>query len=64
MAADAGLIRGMLITKVDKKAIDSAKGLREAIAAGSMDKGVLLQVETPQGGTSYVLLKSAKSTKP
>ena len=26
-----------------------------------MDKGVLLQVVTPQGGTSYVLLKVAQA---
>jgi serine protease Do len=64
VAADAGLGRGMLVTKVDKKAIASAKELREAVAGGSLDKGVLLQVETPQGGTHFVLLKSAKSAKP
>jgi serine protease Do len=64
LAGEAGLNRGMLVTKVDKKSVSSAKELREAVAAGSLDKGVLLQVETPQGGTSFVLLKSAKSAKP
>jgi serine protease Do len=64
LGADAGLVRGMLVTKVDKKPIKSAKELREALDAGSLEKGVLLQVETPQGGSNYVLLKSAKSAKP
>ncbi len=60
LAEDAGLRRGMLITKVDKKPIRSAKGLRDAIESASLDKGVLLQIETPQGGTNYVLLKSTR----
>ena len=59
-ADDAGLRRGMLITKVDRKPIHSAKGLRDAIESASLDKGVLIQTETPQGGTNYVLLKSAR----
>ncbi|HEY7309730.1 MAG TPA: trypsin-like peptidase domain-containing protein [Gemmataceae bacterium] len=64
LADDAGLVRGMLITKVDKKPVQSAKELREAIEAGSLEKGVLLQVETPQGGTNYVVLKAPKGAKP
>ncbi len=64
LAADAGLERGVLVTKVDKKPIQSAKELREAIDAAALDKGVLLQVETPRGGTNFVLLKSAKHAKP
>jgi serine protease Do len=59
-ADDAGLHRGMLITKVDKKPISSAKGLRDAIEAASLDRGVLLQIESSQGGTNYVLLKSSR----
>jgi hypothetical protein len=48
---------------VDKKPIRSAKELREAVEAASLEKGVLLQVETPQGGTNYVVLKASTSTK-
>jgi serine protease Do len=59
-ADDAGLRQGMLITKVDKKQVSSANGLRDAIEAASLDRGVLLQIETPQGGTNYVLLKSSR----
>jgi serine protease Do len=61
IADEAGLQRGMLVTKVDKKAIKSAKELRDALDAAALEKGVLLQVQTPQGGTSFVLLKSAKN---
>lgn len=64
LAADSGLRPGTLITKVDKKAIRSAKDLREAIESASLGKGVLLQVETPQGGTNFVLLKSSRSARP
>ncbi|MGH7222836.1 MAG: Do family serine endopeptidase [Gemmataceae bacterium] len=63
LAANAGLRPGTLITKVDKKAIQSAKELRDAIDAASLERGVLLQVETSQGGTNYLLLKSSKSDK-
>jgi serine protease Do len=59
-ADEAGLRRGMLVTKVDKKPIKSANGLREAIEAASLGKGILLQIETPQGGTNYVLLKAPR----
>jgi serine protease Do len=64
LAADAGLRPGTLITKVDKKPIKSAKELREALESAALNKGVLLQVETPQGGTNYVLLKSSRSAQP
>jgi len=39
----------MVITMVDKMPMQSAKALRAGIEAASLDKGVLLQVETPQG---------------
>jgi serine protease Do len=61
LAANASLRPGTLITKVDKKPIKSAKGLRDALEAASLERGVLLQVETLEGGTNYVLLKSSKS---
>jgi serine protease Do len=63
VADDKGLRPGTLITKVDKKSIQSATELRAAVEAASLEKGMLLQVETPQGGTNYVLLK-ATSSKP
>lgn len=56
-SAAAELAPGMLITKVDKTPVDSADALRAAVAKASLEKGILLQVSSPQGGTSYVLLK-------
>jgi serine protease Do len=60
VAADAGLRPGILVTKVDKKPVKSATELRDAIENASLNKGILLQIETPQGGTNFVVLKSAK----
>jgi serine protease Do len=63
LAAEAGLRRGMVISKVDRKPVTSAKALRETLAGASLDKGVLLQVQTPQGA-NYVLLKNGAAVTP
>jgi serine protease Do len=57
LAARAGLRRGMLIVKADKQPVKSAAELRDALNQASLVEGVLLQVQSLQGGTSYVLLK-------
>jgi S1-C subfamily serine protease len=57
-AAESGLVRGMLVTRIDKKSVKSAEDFKDQIAKASLEKGVLLQVYTPQG-SSYVLLKKA-----
>jgi serine protease Do len=59
VAFEAGIRRGMVVTKVEKKAVTSAKEFKDAIAAASLEQGVMLQVKSPQGGTAFVLLKSA-----
>ncbi|HEY7152769.1 MAG TPA: Do family serine endopeptidase [Gemmataceae bacterium] len=56
-AADAGLRRGVLLVKVDKKQVQDVNAVREAVAAAALDKGVLLQVRSAEGGTDYVLVK-------
>jgi serine protease Do len=56
-AADAGLHRGMLLVKVDKKRVKDAAALREAVGKAAPDKGVLLQVRTAEGATDFVLVK-------
>jgi S1-C subfamily serine protease len=56
-AASAGLSRWMVVTKVDHQPVKSAKDLAEVLDKAALDKGVLLQVETPVDGVSYVLLK-------
>ncbi len=58
LAAASGLRRGMLIQKVDKKAVGSATAVREALEKAALDKGVLLQVTAPGGGTDFVVLRS------
>lgn len=58
-AGKAGLQRKMVIQKVDQKAVKSVAELQKELNSGSLDKGILLQVRTPQGNTSYVMLKSA-----
>jgi serine protease Do len=59
IAATAGLQEGMRVTKVDRQPVQNAAAFQAAVAKGSLDKGVLLQVESPEGGTSFVLLKAA-----
>ncbi len=61
LAAQAGLRRGMVITKVDKQRVTTATATRQAFEAAALARGVLLQVHSPQGGTNYVLLKSESS---
>jgi serine protease Do len=57
IAFEKGLRRGMLVTKVEKKPIANAKAFQEVAKSASLDNGILLQVQSPQG-TSYILLKS------
>jgi serine protease Do len=66
VASEAGLRGGMLIVKIDKKAVKSASGVRNTLQKASLDKGVLLQVEaTPAqgGGTAYLVLKAETANK-
>jgi serine protease Do len=58
-AYGAGLRSGMLILKVDQQSAKTVKEVQQAFEKGSLEKGVLFQVRTPQGGTTYVLLKDA-----
>ena len=59
LAAQAGLGRGTLIAKVNREPIKSAAALRELLSPAALEQGVLLQVYSPQGGTSHVLLKKS-----
>jgi len=56
-AASAGLKRGTVITRVDREPVKSAAAMKEMIEKGSLDKGILFQTVSPQGGTGYVLLR-------
>jgi serine protease Do len=54
----AGLERGMLLLKVDNLPVASAAAARTALERGSLERGILLQVRSLRGGTSYVLLQA------
>jgi serine protease Do len=56
--AQGGLRRGMLILQVDRQAVGGAAAAREALTKASLERGILLQVRSPQGGTTFVLLQA------
>ena len=60
VAAEAGLTRGMVITKVNRKTVTSAKDVRRLLEKASSGK-ILLQVQYPEklggGGSGYIVLK-------
>jgi serine protease Do len=61
LASEAGLRRGMVITKVDGRPITSATAARERLEKANLEKGVLLQVQLPRnlgGGTRPLVLKA------
>jgi serine protease Do len=57
LAANAGLQRGLLLVKVDKKNVKDAAAVREAVSKATLNKGVLLQVRNAEGMTDFVLVK-------
>jgi len=59
LGALAGLRKGMVIAKVDRQPVTSAAKLKEMVEAASLKDGLLMQVQSPQGGTSYLVLKTA-----
>jgi serine protease Do len=59
-AAEAGIAKGVVITKVDRKDVNSAEAAKKAIEKGDAAKGVLLHVRSATGGTAIVLLKADK----
>jgi serine protease Do len=58
-AAEAGIGRGMVITKVDKKDVTTAESARQALEKSDQSKGVMLHLRSPEGGTAIVLLKKS-----
>jgi len=63
-AADgAGLKSGTLILRVNQMRVRTVEEARKAFDGSSLDKGVLLQVRTPKGGTSYVLLQPTPAVR-
>jgi serine protease Do len=58
IAARAGLTNNMVITRIDQVQVKTVEQARQALNKGSLDKGVLVQVKTPRGGTNYIVLKN------
>jgi serine protease Do len=58
IAAASGLRPGTVVVKVDRQPISTAAEFKDRLAAGDLARGVLLQVQTPQGGAGYVVLRS------
>jgi serine protease Do len=58
LAAQAGIIPGTIITKVDDTRVKNAVDAKQAIEKASLQKGILFQVHYPQSGTGYVMVKS------
>src|SRR5208282_4293836 len=57
-AALAELRAGVIIVKIDNQRVADAQSARQLLEAASLARGILLQVQSPQGGLNYVLLKS------
>jgi len=60
VAARAGVKPGMLIVKVDKKAVATAKAASDAIAKGSLKTGIELQLTDAKGVAKTVTLKDGE----
>jgi serine protease Do len=58
VAAGAGLRSGWLILGVDQLKVKSVEEVQKALEQGSLERGLLLQVRNPHGGTAYVLLEA------
>jgi serine protease Do len=57
VASEAGLRRGMVITRIDRTRVAGAEAAQKSLQSADLGRGVLLQVQSPQGGTNFVLLK-------
>ena len=60
VAAEAGLVRGTVITKINRKSVTSAKEVRRTLEKAPSGKSILLQVQRPErlgGGSEYIVLK-------
>jgi serine protease Do len=59
-ATDAGVGRGLVITKVDRKEVHSADAARKALEQADAQNGVLVHLRAPDGATAIVMLKAEK----
>jgi serine protease Do len=59
VAGEAGLRDGLLIIAVDRKRVANAKAARDAVAKGSLRKGIRLRLMGRTGAKAEVVLRSA-----
>lgn len=57
LGAEAGLRRGMVISKVDNQRVSNAAAAQQALEKAALASGVLVHVQSPQGGTNIILLR-------
>jgi serine protease Do len=58
-ASEQGLQSGWLVTKANKKPVTSAGQLQEIVDKASLENGLLIQVQLPDGSTAYRVLKKS-----
>lgn len=58
VAEQKGISEGMLIRRVGKFDVKNVKEFEAAIKDASLDEGILLLIRTPQGGQTFVVLKT------
>jgi S1-C subfamily serine protease len=63
LAADAGLQRGMLITKIDEKPVTSAAKAQEMLQKASLEKGVLIQSQGRDGAKVRTVIQGETADK-
>lgn len=59
-ASLSGLRAGTVISSIDGMRVTSLDAARQILLNAKLAKGLLLQIVTPQGGVSYVVVKSAR----
>jgi serine protease Do len=57
LAAQSGVVRGMLILQVDKTPVATAAAFRKAVEQSSREKGAVLHVLRQNGDIDFVILR-------
>src|SRR5262245_45794659 len=55
-AAEAGLVRGQIIVKVDRQPVTTAEGAKDALEKSDPEKGALVHAYSPQGGGMEIVV--------
>jgi len=51
----------MLIVNIDKQPVSSAAEAKESLGKASLEKGILIKVQSPENGVNYLMLKASSS---